>query len=300
MRAPLRTAITIDLHDGDSKEDIDLAMQWLGKRGIAATVFIPTLMMEQSLYRDAAREMARAGHEIGSHGHRHDYEEMRALIGGSASDLEFLARSKAILGDVIGKAPTAFRSPCWCHLGRGAVTELAALGYTADSSATPQRLGSLSSTPFDNVWTLAPRRITRLASSLVEVPTSTFIIPAGSPTFLVLRGPASCALVRLLALESRLLPGRALTLQFHVSDFASHSTRPQKKRDPLTFRSFLPQRNGGFAFKRHLGSSDPAARQALTASIFDALGAARFMTLSEIAAEHRGGDKLASTPRTEH
>lgn len=287
MRAPLRVAITIDLHADDCIEDIDEARRWLGERGIVATVFIPTLILEQPHFRDAARTMARAGHEIGSHGHRHDYDEMRALIGGNTSDLQFLATSKAMLGDVIGKAPTAFRSPCWCHLDRAAVTALAALGYTADSSATPQRLGLLSSTPFDNVWTLAPRRITRLAPGLVEVPTSTFIVPAASPAFLILRGTASRALVRLLALESRVLPDRALTLQFHASDFAAHSTRPKKKQAPLTFESFLPQRNGGFAFKNHLGRTDPATAHALTASIFEMLGTARFMTLSEIAADHR-------------
>lgn len=276
-------AITIDLHQGDDPGDIGLACEVLQERGIQATFFVPSAMLEDARYRTACRAILRTGHEPASHSHDHDFVEMRALMSGSANELGFLARSKAIHEDYFGREATAFRSPCWCHLGPPAVEMLAELGYRVDSSATPQRLGILSSTPFDNVWTLAPRRPWELAPGLLEVPTSCFLVPAGAPTFMVLRRRGSRLLLRLLAWEAGAF-SRPLTVQFHVGFLNPSSVRHRRPSEPLSVRDFIPRRSGGLGFKHRLRSSDMGAMAEIAAGILDAVDPSRCLALSTIAA----------------
>ncbi|OFV84161.1 MAG: hypothetical protein A2W26_06295 [Acidobacteria bacterium RBG_16_64_8] len=275
-------AVTLDLHEGDDPVDIRLALASLAERRVRATVFVPTAMLEESRYRAAVREIASNGHEPASHSHRHDFNEIQALISGRPDDLAFLAQSQVMHEDFFGASPTAFRSPCWCHLGRAAIDALTELGYVADSSATPQRLGVFSSTPFENVWTFSLRRLYYLSPTLLEVPTSTLLVPGGSPSFTILRRQASRILVATLASEVRMFPARVLALQFHANAFNPASTRYHRSRKPLTLRSFLPSRFGGFEFKHHLRSDDSAALAALTGSILNSLERFACLTMTQI------------------
>lgn len=284
----MTAAVTVDLHHVDDPDDIRAACETLRERGIRASFFVPSQPLQRRAWRAAAREIVRNGHEAASHSHAHDGDEIRALMHGRRDELGFLATAKKIHEDVFAAAPVAFRSPCWCHLGEAAVATLVELGFAADSSATPQRLALLSSTPCDDVWTFAPRRLRYLAPGLLEVPTSTLLVPAGWPTFLTFRSSARL-LVDLLALECRLLPGRVLTVQLHASGFRSCTREPHRHAEKLTLQSFLPRRIGGFAFRQRLRCGDPAVMAAVTSAVLDSLRGARFVSVSDVAAEHAGG-----------
>lgn len=289
-------AITIDLHDGDDPADIRVACEALKARDIRATFFVPTGILSQAKYRIAVREIVSHDHEAASHSHLHDYVEMRALMRGRQRDLRFLGVAKAIHEDIFGVAPSSFRSPCWCHLGPAAVGELSELGYSVDSSATPQRLGVFSSLPFENVWTFAPRHLRYIAPSLLEVPTSTFLLPAGSPTFSIIGSGPARLFVRALALEGRRCSGRVLSVQFHPHAFNPSSTHTYSRPARLTARSFRLTAEGGFEFKHFLRSSDVASTVSLTKAILGIVAPFQSLTMSEIAASARQG-RLGFEPR---
>jgi hypothetical protein len=279
-----RVAVTLDLHRGDRADDIVIGCEALRARGIEATIFVPSAILEDPGYRAACRAIDAGGHEPASHSHDHDAREMNALMHGARGDLDFLARSKAVHEDFFGRAVTAFRSPCWCRLGPTAIEMLAGLGYRVDSSATPQRLGLLSSTPFDDVWTFAPRTPFELAPGLLEIPTSCFLIPAGAPSFMILRRTASRMLFKGLAAEAKLF-ARVLTLQFHASFFNPHSLKRAATPKPLALADFIPQRAGGLAFKHRLRSGDPRLATAIAADILGAVDPSHCAGLSTIAEE---------------
>ena len=85
------------------------------------------------------------------------------------------------------------------------------LGYRVDCSSTPQRPGILSSYPLRSPWLTARREPYFVSGQLLEVPTSCFLFPLGSPTFLTLRRAGSMAFLRLLALEARVRSRSCLT-----------------------------------------------------------------------------------------
>lgn len=247
----VRVAITVDLHEGDLSSDITFTAEWLNAIGVPATFFVPSAMLTDQRYADSLRELNTLGHEVGSHTHNHDGSEIDALLNENRVNLRFLTESKQIYEDFYGLSPRSFRSPGWCMLSSVALDELARLGYAVDSSATPQRLSFLSSHPFRGAWTLAPRRVRYIRPGLLEVPTSSFIVPAGSPTFLIIRRFLSLAFVRLLVHEALMLGDRVITLQFHPNDFNPNSTQaPPYGR--LRWRDFWLNKYGGLTFKHRL------------------------------------------------
>jgi hypothetical protein len=141
------------------------------------------------------------------------------LNSGINDQLNFLEDSKSCFEDSLGYSPRYFRSPTWCGLGFPAVEELVRLGYQVDCSATPQRPGLLSSLPFENPWIFAPRRPYWLRRGLLEIPTSTFLLPLGSAAFAMLRGLGSRILLRFLRMEARKSTGEVLLLSFDIQDF---------------------------------------------------------------------------------
>lgn len=260
------SVITLDLHDGDIPSDITFAAEWLARIEISATFFVPSAMFLQLQYAERLRELDALGHEVGSHAHLHDVVETDALIWGTQSHLGFLEKSNQLFKDFYGRAPLSFRSPAWCPLSPVALDELVRLEYTVDSSATPQRLSFLSSRPFQRAWTLAPRRLHYLRPGLIEVPTSTFAVPLGSPTFLTLRRTLSLAMVYLFFREALLLGESVVTLQFHAGDFNPHSTQCLSY-NPLRLSDFLLRRHGGFGFKNHLRTREHSYISAMTQAL---------------------------------
>ncbi len=277
-------ALTVDVHEEDRPADVSRAADWLHEANIEATFFVPSALLTHPDFRPHILRLPSLGHEVGSHSHQHDFAEIRALMRGTAADLGFLRRSHALYAEAFGGAPVSFRSPAWCPLGAAAIRALVGLGYRVDSSATPQRLPIFSSTPYANTWLASPRGIHELAPGLLEVPTSSLMLPAASPTFLTLRRRAASAFLRLLLWEAQCFSDRVPCVQFHVGDFVSDAVAaPPDER--LGLSSFLPQRDGGLRFKVFLRERDPRQVYAITLGIIEALRSepgAGFVTLAKL------------------
>ena len=239
------------------------AAAWLDEHGIPATFFVPSALFEDARFRPHVIRLPSLGFEVGSHGHQHDFVEIRALMRGAAADLDFLRRSHALYQETFGGAPISFRSPAWCPLGPSAIAALVELGYRVDSSATPQRLPIFSSTPYANTWLFARRTPYELAPGLLEVPTSCLLLPAASPTWLTLRRRAASAFLRLLLWEARRRADRVPCVQLHVSDFVPDAAPPSPE-ETLGLGSFLLRRDGGLRFKVFLRERNPERVYAIT------------------------------------
>ena len=277
-------ALTVDVHAEDRPADISRAAAWLGEHGIPATFFVPSVLLEDAGFQPHVIRLPSLGFEVASHGHQHDYVEIRALMRGAAADLDFLRRSHALYQDTFGSAPISFRSPAWCPLGPGAIAALVELGYRVDSSATPQRLPIFSSTPYANTWLFARRTPYALAPGLLEVPTSCLMLPAASPTWLTLRRQASTALLHLLLWETRRRAACVPCVQFHISDFVPDAAPPFPE-ERLSLASFLPRRDGGLRFKVFLREREPRRVYAITLAIIGILRGepeAGFVMLSDL------------------
>ena len=135
MTSPI--ALTVDVHAEDRPADISRAAAWLGEHGIPATFFVPSALFEDARFRPHIIRLPSLGFEVGSHGHQHDFIEIRALMQGGATDLDFLRRSHTLYQEVFGRAPISFRSPAWCPLGPNAIAALVELGYHIDSDRDP-------------------------------------------------------------------------------------------------------------------------------------------------------------------
>jgi hypothetical protein len=276
----VKVVITVDAHDCDNPYDIDFAAEWLSSRGITATFFVPSAMFLESKYRACLTRASGLGHEVGSHGHKHNKDEIRGLVMGTYSELTFLHQSKAIYEDFFGHPPKSFRSPCWCKLSSIAIDQMQLLGYCVDSSSTPGRWRILTSCPYHPAWSRSPRSVSFLRPGLLEIPTSTLLIPAASPTFLTSRRALAVFMVRLLATEAGFLKDRTLVLQFHPDDFNPISY--DRARSPLRLRDFVLSEEGGFRFKHYLQATQSLDIAKTTQAIMDHLSEYSFFSMREL------------------
>ena len=121
-----------ELRCGDSTRRL---LDLFAKRSAKATFFCLGWIAER--LPDLVREIAAAGHEIGSHGY--DHRVLPDL--GRAGFRDDLARTRDVLVGITGTVPTAFRACTW-SIGRRtpwAIEELLAAGITLDSSIQPVR-----------------------------------------------------------------------------------------------------------------------------------------------------------------
>lgn len=116
---------------------------------------------------DLVSTIARAGHEIASHGYAHRliYDQTPAAF------REDVRRAKSILEQAAGRAVAGYRAPSYSITPRSlwALDILAEEGYTYDSSIFPIRHDRYGIP----VSARRPYRIVRGAGSLIEVPGST-------------------------------------------------------------------------------------------------------------------------------
>jgi len=273
-------AITVDLHQWDDSFDITFSAEWLARARIRATYFVPSEMFLQSSHRARLHDLTKFGHEVGSHSHLHDPSEKNALVRGKKAHLGFLEESKKIYEDFYGMSPRSFRSPCWCRLGPDALDELQRLGYTVDSSVTPQRLSFTGSYPYEGSWLFSSRRLRHLRPGLLEIPSSAFLIPASSTAFRIIRAQ-SLRFIRALLWEALHFSDRVVTIELHPEDF-----NPDSQRlwiwNSLKPRDFLLRKIGGLGFRHYL--QDPSYRRISerTHSLLQLLAKHRIMTLTEI------------------
>jgi polysaccharide deacetylase family protein (PEP-CTERM system associated) len=143
----------------------------LHRCGVRGTFFVLGWVAER--YPDLVREIARAGHEIGSHGHLHRrvYELTPATF---AADLD---RSVAALAAAGVRSVAGFRAPEWSINDRSlwAIDVLAQKRFRFDSSMTPLRIignprypqaPHARATPDGTVWEFPPLVERRLGQNL--------------------------------------------------------------------------------------------------------------------------------------
>jgi len=118
-------------------------LEFLDTLQIKATMFVPGYVAER--FPALAKDMSEAGHEIGSHGHKHvdaariKREEFRQEI----------RTGKIILEDIISLEVNVYKDPCWGITPRTpwAYDELIEAGYRVDNTAQPSLLESLGKSP---------------------------------------------------------------------------------------------------------------------------------------------------------
>lgn len=286
------SCVTLDVHEVDRPEDIDFAAGWLAARRVPATFFVPGLLLREARFRDVLATLPGLGHEVASHGLRHDWAEADALSAGHG--LGFLAAARDLHEGALRARPVSFRAPYWVRLAPTAAAELARLGYEVDSSATPQRLPLFSSRPFAPGWLFAPRWPRPLAPGLLEIPTSTLLVPAGGSTFPILRG-VSRAFLGVLAAEARWTGDRVLVMQLHAGDLnpdAPVAAAPGR----IGWGDLLPRRTGGVGLRWRMFERDPRRRAALHQELVGRLAAGRCACLREVGRALRtapgGGPRL--------
>jgi polysaccharide deacetylase family protein (PEP-CTERM system associated) len=144
---------------------MDLLLELLARHDARATCFVLGWVAERQ--GDLIRAIARAGHEIGSHG----WDHARVTTLTPAQFRASVRRSKQVLEDIIGGPVAGFRAPNFSIVpGREwALDILIEEGYRYDSSLFPvRRRGSgYPSAPPDPHW------IERASGRLVEVPPTT-------------------------------------------------------------------------------------------------------------------------------
>lgn len=141
-------------------------VEMLAHRGDRGTFFILGWIAER--YPELVLEIARAGHEIASHG----WDHKRVTTLQPDEFRESIRRSKALLEDISGQPVLGFRAPSFSIVpGREwALDLLIEEGYTYDSSLFPiRRPGGygFAGTPCEPHW------IDRPAGRLAEIPPAT-------------------------------------------------------------------------------------------------------------------------------
>jgi polysaccharide deacetylase family protein (PEP-CTERM system associated) len=142
-------AFTVDVEDWfqgielspdewDNKEDrlargLDVLLALLEEADVRATFFVLGWIVKK--YPHVVKQLAEAGHEIGSHGLNH--EKVYCLSPEEFRRDEF--ETKACLEDVTGKAVVSYRAPFFSITKKSlwALDILAALGYHYDCSISP-------------------------------------------------------------------------------------------------------------------------------------------------------------------
>lgn len=118
-------------------------LEFLDTLHVKATMFVPGYVAER--FPALVRDMAEAGHEIGSHGHRH-------MDAGSLQRDEFreeIVVSKKIIEDITSKEIVVYKDPCWGITPQTlwAYDELIDAGYRMDNTAQPSLLKALGRSP---------------------------------------------------------------------------------------------------------------------------------------------------------
>lgn len=270
--------VTIDVHALDRPEDICYCNSWLQKKGIPATFLIPTALLDKPHLVPSLKALNNNFHEIGTHAHHHSDQEKFALQHGGPSELDFLRKSFLKFSEFYGFPPKSFRSPTWCYVNRNALEILYDLGYRVDASATPQRLGLFSPYPRQNPWLCTKRKPFFIFRNLLEIPTTCFIFPLGSPTFHTFRKWGSKLFLKMFIAESKLFGNTPINLMLHVDDFVSNAPPIPKHKKHL--KDLLPRTPGGIMAKHWIRETDRHKISQMTHELINQLAQYSCYTLS--------------------
>lgn len=182
---------------------MEVLLELLARHGARATCFVVGWLAERQ--PELVRAIARAGHEVASHGWEH--AKVTSLT--PAQFRDSIRRSKQVLEEILGAPVLGYRAPNYSILrgGEWALDILLEEGYRYDSSLFPVRrpgYGYSGGCP-DPHW------ISRPAGRLVEVPPTTLryagmrVPAAGGAYFRLL--PYSLVRAALRQCERRDVPG---------------------------------------------------------------------------------------------
>jgi polysaccharide deacetylase family protein (PEP-CTERM system associated) len=195
-------------------------LESLARHQVRATFFILGLVAEA--HPKLIREIADAGHEIGSHGWSHSliYRQERATFERETR------RSKDVLEDALGRKIDGYRAAEFSITAesRWALEVLAGCGFVYDSSIFPIAGGryGIPGSP------LVPHRVDTAAGPLIEVPLTAVEMrgrrwPIGGGGYFRLL-PYS---VTRAAIESVNAAGRAANVYFHPYEFSRRLLLPR-------------------------------------------------------------------------
>ncbi len=125
-----------DGYESRVQADVRRVLQLLDRLGARATFFVLGYVAER--HPALVKEIAHAGHEIGSHGMEH----VRLHEQTAATFRDEIARSQQILGGILGEAPRGFRAAEW-SIRKDTIWALDILkeaGFDYDSSMTPVKV----------------------------------------------------------------------------------------------------------------------------------------------------------------
>jgi len=175
---------------------------------------------------ELVRSAEAKGHEIGSHGLRHNVEDSFDILT-FETQVAHLRESKKILEDISGQEVVSFRAPA-ARANYNLARALEEAGYRIDSSVSSQRLDMMFS--FGSLkklnWVTAPRLpyfadreniFKRGNSSILEIPISAFVFPYIG-TFMRI-APALNRMTRSLLYVETLLNHRPFVFLTHPNEF---------------------------------------------------------------------------------
>lgn len=165
-------------------EGLPILLDLYEKYSFKTTFFITGHIAK--LYPEIIKEIARNGHEVGSHGLSHKKEHGFDILTYD-QQVVHLKESKKILEDLNGHEVITFRSPA-LRMNDNTVLALQEAGYKIDSSVASQRFDMFMSHGSKQKfkWLISPRLPYRASkesifkkgdSNIVEVPLTAFILP---------------------------------------------------------------------------------------------------------------------------
>jgi len=150
---PMKVCITVDMDNyreyrslidpsGDGAgpsfylDAVPRFLDLLDRHGARATFFMIGQDGDRAEHREIVREIAARGHEVANHSFTHPYN-FRQLSRAQKEDE--IARTEAMIGDIVGARPVGFRTPS-CDVDVETLDLLQERGYLYDSSIFPSPL----------------------------------------------------------------------------------------------------------------------------------------------------------------
>ena len=245
---------------GTTASDLDASGEALAVRHIRATYLVLACSLRNTAFVRALTRLLELGHEVGCHGFDHSEDFVSDPISAQADSLH---RSRDMIESKLSTPVRVFRAPAF-RIGRDTVRALEREQFIVDMSVNPQRLCLFSSHPTNVGWMKAPRRPywmdrrdpnRRGTSHVLEIPTSSFMVPLSSTLYQAFGVPAALRFTEALGREAARGPG-PLVFAGHPEDFravpgvrpATRSTRWQG----LRWKEFLPAEKGGITLRYRL------------------------------------------------
>ena len=183
MRKSMIISVDVD-HFPGSEVGVQRILDLLDDTKISSSFFIAGRFGEE--YPDVVRDIEKRGHEIGCHGYSHGLDVEENFVSLKYEEqVERIAKSTEILGNIIKREVTMFRAP-YAKANSTTLKALESLGYGIDSSVTALRFDFGMGVSNSIGAFFAPKKpyhpsrgniYKRGDSPILEVPISAFFAP---------------------------------------------------------------------------------------------------------------------------